>query len=115
MSSNGNRMQREKRKETQRRVNREMYAKRQAVTEWERVEALRMRKKQRERARIKEQKKQRFLAGGVFFSFPGSLWLFDTEEEARKLGGDQVKRFEDAAAAIEYARGEQGGTSEESK
>lgn len=53
------------------------------------------------------EEKKKMLAGGVFFTYPGAALLFDTEAEARKSGGDQVRRFDTVADAVSYARGEQ--------
>lgn len=53
------------------------------------------------------QEKQRFLSGGVFFTYPGAALLFDTEAEAREHGGDNIRRFNTVSDAVRYARGEQ--------
>ena len=55
-------------------------------------------------ARNKEEERKRFLSGGVFFTFPGAALLYEDEEEARKSGGDAVRRFDNTADAVRYAK-----------
>lgn len=71
-----------------------------------RADRIRERRKKilREYIRELEEKKQRFLAGGVFFTFPGAALLYEDEEEARKSGGDAVRRFDNTADAVRYAK-----------
>jgi hypothetical protein len=42
-------------------------------------------------------------AGGLFYTFPKSDYIYDNEREAREAGGEAVRGFKDLQAAFDYA------------